>query len=304
MNVVHAIVMAADGGARSWVWAVVAGLVLGSVLIVHAARQIGRSFPPEVRSAASDAVRRRPRMIVVTAVAAGWTIVYALYSLANPATSVLSGAAPAAPRPIASAPLSLPPAVGASSGVSDVISDIADSGGFDVLGFETPSTSDEADTGSPSPESALPPTVPAPPPVACSVEAQAEAVRGAQLLAEGLIGQPLGADGGAVVEALAGCKDPTNTALSLLGPIDVILRLAGINDALPLPSAPYVAPVPIPEAIAAPLRPQVFDVCGQLIRQLYTVALVGPVVRLDYQDIVSVIGIVSSVCQSFAPQKP
>ena len=72
-----------------------AGLVLGGVLVAHAGFAIARAFPEEVRANAVAAIKRRPRLVAVSAGAAVWTLVYLLYSLAYPnsAAFVSSGAA-------------------------------------------------------------------------------------------------------------------------------------------------------------------------------------------------------------------
>ena len=57
---------------------------------------IFRAFPDDVRTAAVAAVKRRPRMVAVTAGVAAWTLVYALYSLAYPNSAAVLGAGGAA----------------------------------------------------------------------------------------------------------------------------------------------------------------------------------------------------------------
>jgi hypothetical protein len=137
-------------------------------------------------------------------------------------------------------------------------------------------------------------------PKPCSLEAQAESVRQAQTAVEQLTGRPVGADTGAVIEALAGCNDPEAVALSLLGPINLILNDAGIPT-LPLPALPGVPQFFLPEAIAAPVRQPVLSVCGQILREIYTAAAVAPVVRISFDDAVAVGNDVATVCAAFAP---
>jgi hypothetical protein len=280
---------------------VLLGLTLGGVLLAHAGLQIARAFPPEVRASAVDAIKKRPRLAAVTAAVAAWTLVYALYSLAYPSGAALLGAPRAeaqvaaaredavdAPAPGVSVSDLLPPSLGGELAVAD----------FDTTPTTSAPSGDTAsDTGPP------PPAVEAgPEPVPCSVEAQAEALRAAQLTVEGLMGRPLGADGAVLVEALAGCKDPTSAALSMLGPINLLLNDAGVP-VLDLPDAPGVPFPPVPEPIAAPLRAQVFDVCGRILAQAYPVAAVAPVFRVSFDDAVATINIVADACGSFAPAR-
>ena len=275
------------------------GLTLGGILLAHAGLQIARAFPPEVRANAVDAVKRRPRLAAVTAIVAAWTLVYALYSLAYPSGAALFGAQRAdaevaasresatdVPAPGVSVGDLLPPSLGGELAVGD----------FDT----TTTTSPGGTAAAPIPD---PPAVePGPAPVPCSVEAQAEAVRAAQVTVEGLTGRPLGADGAVLVEALAGCKDPTSAALSMLGPINLLLNDLGVP-VLDLPDRPGVPFPTVPEAIAAPLREQVFTVCGRILAQAYPVAAVAPVFRVHFDDAVATINIVADACGSFAPAR-
>lgn len=71
------------------------GLVLGGALLTHAGFQISKALPADVRTGAVDAVKRRPRLAVVTLAVFAWTLVYALYSLAYPSGAALIGASSA-----------------------------------------------------------------------------------------------------------------------------------------------------------------------------------------------------------------
>jgi hypothetical protein len=88
----------------------------------------------------------------------------------------------------------------------------------------------------------------------------------------------------------------------MLGPINLLLNDLGIP-VLDLPDAPGVPFPTVPEAIAAPLRSQVFDVCGRILSQAYTAAAVAPVVRISFGDAVAAINIVADACGSFAPAR-
>ena len=155
------------------------GLTLGGVLLTHAGLQIARAFPPEVRASAVDAVKRRPRLAVVTLAVMVWTFVYALYSLAYP-----SGAAFfSAPRDTAT--------VESTSAEEPVLADnrelLAPSIGgelalppdasFTVTPDTTPSSSPPTTT---APAGDAPPTTtattaPPPPAVPCPFDAVADA---------------------------------------------------------------------------------------------------------------------------------
>ena len=276
----------------------VLGLTLGGILLAHAGLQIARAFPPEVRASAVGAIKKRPRLAAVTAAVAAWTLLYALYSLAFPSGAALFGASRAEAEVAASREVVTDPAPGVT--VGDLLPPSL-GGELAVTDFETPTTTTGSQTAtddSPPPPSTEPGTPPAP----CSVEAQAEAVRAAQVTAEGLTGRPLGADGAVLIEALAGCKDPTSAALSMLGPINLLLNDLGIP-VLDLPDAPGVPFPSVPEAIAGPLRPQVFDACGRILSKAYTAAAVAPVARVSFGDAVATINIVADACGSFAPAR-
>jgi hypothetical protein len=283
-----------DVGARSFIWAVIAGLVLGGVLVGHAGVQIFRAFPADTRAAATGAVKARPRAVALAAAVALWTILYLLYSLAYPSAVASTGDA-AAQVGASMLANDIESAAGDALSVSDV--PFGQSTPTEVLDAAGPldantarGTNDDASPGSPG----------GAPPAPCSVAAQAQAVRDAQTQAEALTGRPLGADGGAVVEALAGCNDPTAVALSLLGPVNLLLNDAGVP-MLPLPALPGLPPFFLPEAVAAPLRGPVFDACGQILREVYTVAVVAPVLRIEFDDIVAVANYVGTACGAFAP---
>jgi hypothetical protein len=278
--------------ARDFVWAVALGLLLGGVLVLHAGRSIARAFPDDMRAAAWATVRTRPRMAISAAVIAAWSILYALYSLAYPTASAFPNDAAVASSATDATELSAAPT---SGGIS------FDTGGVPIVDPTTPSVTTPVTT---APASGATSTGGgnAPAPVPCSVAAQAQAVRDAQVAVEMLTGDPLGADGAALVEALAGCKDPTNTALSMLGVVNQLLNKAGITEPIPLPDLPGLPPFAVPEPIAAPLRTTVFDACGQITREIYTVATVSSVIRLEYSDFITIANYVGTVCAAFAPQ--
>lgn len=282
-----------DVGARPFIWAVIAGLVLGGVLVGHAGIQIFRAFPADTRAAATGAIKARPRAAVMAGAVALWTLLYLLYSLAYPAAV----ATPAEQAGSSTLVDNVRTRRDGALSVSDVpFGQSTPTDGLDAAGpleLGTPSSGGDTPDAPPGAGGGNPPAP-------CSVAAQAQAVRDAQTQAEALTGRPLGADGGAVVEALAGCNDPTAVALSLLGPINLLLNDAGIP-MLPLPTIPGLPPFFLPEPVAAPLRAPVFDACGQLLRQIYTVAVVAPVARIEFEDAVAVAEYVASVCGAFAP---
>ena len=57
----------------------------------------------------------------------------------------------------------------------------------------------------------------------------------------------------------------------------------------------------VPEAIAAPLRPVVFEACAEASRQLTTVGAVSIFLHLDYNDLVAIFSNVDAICSAFAP---
>jgi hypothetical protein len=279
---------------RSFVWWVIGGLAVGGILVVHAGLQIFRAFPETTRAAAVGAIRARPRVAAVGGALAAWMLLYALYSIGYPSTV-------ATPTQAASRTRRPPPQSSARQlgGVGALPSLL----GADVL----PAPLDAADSlAAPTPTT---PAAPAPggaggtAPVVCSVEDAANSVREAQAAAEALTGRPFGADMGAVIEAVAGCKDPTNTALSLLGPVNQLLNDAGIPT-LPLPAFPALPPFFLPGEVSEPLRPVVFEACGNVLRQIYTLAAVAPVARIEFDDAVAVGNYVAAICGAFAPEPP
>jgi hypothetical protein len=285
-----------DAPMRAWIWAVVGGLVLGGLLLAHAGLAIGRAFPDDVRANAVGAIKKRPRLAFTSAGVATWTLLYALYSLAYPSGAALLASdtrTPSTPQRLAAGP-PFAPAPGVD--FSDLLSPSL--GAISLGGGTTTTPSGDNSTTAPPPGDS-----PGNKPPECSTAAQAEMLREAQKTVEELTGRPLGADAGVFIEAAAGCKDPTSAALSLLGPINQLLNDAGVP-VLDLPvDIPGVDFPTIPEAIAAPLRPQVFNVCGRILAQGYSVASAAPVLRISFEDAVAVLNIVSSACTAFAPAR-
>jgi hypothetical protein len=136
----------------------------------------------------------------------------------------------------------------------------------------------------------------------CAVEGQADQVRETQMAAEALLGREIGADLSILIESLAGCGDPASAALALLGPIDQLISDLGIlPDTISLPDLPQADLPTVPEPIAAPLRPYVFDACAQASAQLVTVGALAPFFHLDYDQFVETLAIVDKICGAFAP---
>jgi hypothetical protein len=167
-----------EAGPRGFVWAVLAGLVLGGILIAHAGLAIARAFPEDVRANAVAAVKRRPRLAVVAVAVTAWTLVYLLYSLAYPssAASVFGAGAPATPtaavaerdeQPVAVSEL-LTPSLGGELAIAP-----------EPSATVTPDAPPAASTPSdePAPATTTTTTTTAPPPAAepCPFEAVAEA---------------------------------------------------------------------------------------------------------------------------------
>jgi hypothetical protein len=167
-----------EAGPRPWIWAVLAGLVLGGVLIAHAGSQIVRAFPDDVRANALAALKRRPRLVVVTAAIAGWTLIYALYSLAYPSGAALLGAdaqqtgatvaasaTDALPPPIADNRELLPPSIGGELALPS-----------SATATVTPQPTPASTTTTTPPDSAAPEQPPTTEPAPCPVEAIANAL--------------------------------------------------------------------------------------------------------------------------------
>ncbi|MEX0874126.1 MAG: hypothetical protein WD646_05340 [Actinomycetota bacterium] len=278
---------------RWWVWVALAGVLFGAAFLALAWRKIAATFPEDVRAAARDAIRKRPRMVAIAGVVAAWTLVYALYSMSLPAGIVRAGE-------------EIPPDVSGAQLAQeegDVGSASAPSGDA-VTGAAPTGTSfgpGEGEGGVIGP----PPGGGGEPQAPCSVEAQADAIRQAQMAAEALTGRPLGTDASILIEAIGGCGDPASAALALLGPIDQLISDLGIiPDTIPLPDLPSADLPTVPEAIAAPLRPYVFDVCAQASAQLVTVGALAPFFHLDYDQFVETLSVVDKICGTFAPATP
>jgi hypothetical protein len=209
-----------DAGPRSWIWAVVAGLVLGGALVVHAGVMIARSFPEEVRAAATGAVKRRPRLVAIVLLVAAWTIVYGLYSVAYPSGARIEGARATATRSAFSADGPPRPANGPSGGDGSGVS----VGGVAPLTVDASAplavpVGGEGFDASPAGPAAAPTATPGapppgggatPPPANCQAAAVVDTVRQVQAMAEALTGAKLGSDLAAVMAGVAGC--PTSAA--------------------------------------------------------------------------------------------
>jgi hypothetical protein len=291
---------AAEPGPRPWVWLAAAGLLVAAVLVYRAGNAIFRALPPEVQTDAGALVKRHARLAAAGGVVLLWTMVYALYSLGLP--TVVTGARLAGDQARAAGAPRAPATGAVDGGTADLTageSDVAlgsGGGGLSAAG-DLP--------GAPPPTPGSGPAAPTPPPPSgpsCSAAALGDTVRQAQALAEMLTGRPVGADFGLLVEALAGCGDPTNALLSLLSPVDDLLDTLGVPAAIDLPGLPDLPVVPLPEAVAAPLRPYVFNVCSQVQSELVTIAAVSPAIHLNYADVSAAFHKVDAVCKAFAKQ--
>lgn len=72
----------ADTGSTAWVWFVVAGLVVGFVLLWHVVSSAINALPDDVRDRVRGSIRSNGRPLVVSAVVLTWTMAYLLYSVA------------------------------------------------------------------------------------------------------------------------------------------------------------------------------------------------------------------------------
>lgn len=276
------------GVSRAWAGPALIALVVGLALLGRVVVTAVRVLPQADRDAYGTAWRATRRPIATTGVVLVWTLVYALYSLSLPTLGPPREVTVAAPRDDASTVGDV--VDGAPTSTTTVR--LASRPAFGPLDASSPPTTVDARPGAtPSPE----------PPVTCALADAGAAVAEVQAAAEQLTGRRLGAELSLVVEALAGCGDAENAALSLLGPVNQLLNDAGVP-ALPLPAIPELDLPKVPEAIAAPLRPAVFQACGQLTPQLLTVAAVAPVARISVEDALRVLRYVTAVCSAFAPE--
>ncbi|HZN13598.1 MAG TPA: hypothetical protein VFB78_04970 [Acidimicrobiales bacterium] len=284
------VVAAATPGPRPWVWLAALGLLVAALLIYRAGRAIFRALPDAVQADAGALAKRHARLGVTGGVILLWTTVYALYSLGLP--TVVTSASTRRANATAAAPRS--PTTTSSGGLSALGPAPVNEFGAPVVGG--------TNTDAPPPTVArpAPPAPPAPTGPDCSAAAVGDAVRQAQTLAEMLLGRPAGADFGLLVEALAGCGDPSNALLSLLSPIDDVLDTLGVPAAIDLPGLPELPPITLPEAVAAPFRPYVFQVCSQVQAELVTVGAVAPAIHLNYEDLSALFRQVDTVCKVFA----
>lgn len=269
-------------------WPAIAGLLVAFGFLLRAGIGVLSSLPDEQRNRIRDTMRRRSRVLSVAGVVLAWTLVYGLYSMTLP------------PRIVAEAGES-PAQVPIGTGVPVPTSPDTTTGG--------PIAAPPTDVDVPEDVGALPPVIGVLPPPAkgdvqapCSVKDTSDTVREAQQMIEALTGRPLGTDGAVLIDALAGCVEPTTAALSLLGPINTILSQIGIlPETIDLPNIdPIVVPT-VPEEIAAPLRPVVFEVCAEASRQLVTVGALSIFLHLDYNDLVAMFRNVDAICSAFAP---
>jgi hypothetical protein len=272
-----------------WAWPALGGILVGLALLARAALGMIAGLTDDAREHVRGVLRERVRFISVGGVVGAWTLVYALYSMTLPANIQAETTQPeAAPalggEPAVEVPGLVPPTVGGTVTAPAASDPPGDEGGGRLP---------------PTPE--LPPVEPGETQEPCSVKAQADMVRALQKQIEAITG-PIGADVALLVDAVAGCSDPASAALALLGPVNTIIqRLGVLPDTIDLPDTqPLVIPT-IPEPIAAPLRPVVFEACAEASRQLVTVGALSIFLHLDYNDLVAVFRNVDAVCSAFAP---
>jgi hypothetical protein len=285
--------MSSTSSPEAWIWWVVAGLVLGGLLLWHAARAMVRTLPDDVRADLRGAVRRHPRVAATSGVVLAWTSVFALYSLSlapvlEPARASEQEAA-AKPRP---QPAALPTGT-TTAGIGPIPS--FDGGGAPTVAPAAPPAP------VPSVEPPPPDAEPGPAPITCDTDSLAAAVEEVQRTAELLTGQPVGADLSLIIDAAGGCADPTTAVLAMLGPVARLVNLLPLPDTIDLPPTPEVDVPRIPELLAMPLRPYVFQTCAEVSRQLVTVTVVAAVVHIDTEDLATMFETLDDICGAFAP---
>jgi hypothetical protein len=215
--------------ARSWIWAVVAGLVLSGALLLHAGWRAFSALPEPVRAATASTIRRHPRLLAVQLAIALWTVVFALYNLAYPNSFLARSVAQV--TPVAQAPAA-PPAVAASAPTPQVMPApavpkaalpfglSAPVAGTSSSGAEPPTTQPPRPTAAPTPR---------PSPEPCQVQPVADVLRTLDGPAVTLTGRPLGSEAATVAEGAAGCAPPSASWA------EVVLAQGAL--AVPAPSA-------------------------------------------------------------------
>ncbi|MCW2542549.1 MAG: amino acid-binding protein [Frankiales bacterium] len=104
----------AGGASHGWIWAVLGGLALASVLLWHIANAMLSALPEEVRAPVKASVRSNSRPLAVMAVVVLWTLTYALYSVAHLPSTTAPLAAEQTPSGTITTPGS--PAAGSPTG--------------------------------------------------------------------------------------------------------------------------------------------------------------------------------------------
>jgi hypothetical protein len=298
----------ATSSPQGWIWWVVAGVALGALLLWHSVRAMVRTLPVEVRSDLRQAVRTHPRLAATSGVVIAWTAVFALYSLS---LSPIVDLASAGDRPAVAAP-----ANDGDGGTPAPTPEIPSGplGPTELAGpsFDDPAPAGDDDTAAAPttetpvvPEEPVEPTPPdaepGEPPLTCSTDSLAAAVEDAQAAAEALTGAPVGADLSLLIDAAGGCADPTTAVLAMLGPVAQLVNLLPLPPSIGLPAPPPLAVPRVPEFIAGPLRPYVFEACAEVSRQLVTVIVVAVVVHIDNEDLTEMFKTLDTVCGAFAP---
>ena len=275
-----------------WVWPAIAGVLVGGAFLVRAAISMLAGLSDEARASVGSLLKRRVRVISVAGVVATWTLVYALYSMTLPAN--IQQAEAQQPRTVA---LGEQPAPSGSPAV------VSGTTTFPNAGPSTTTTTDDGpQTLPPIDTGELPPIDSGPGQKPCSVKQESDLVRALQGQVEQVLGRPVGADFSVLVDAVAGCSDAASAALALLGPVNEVLQQIGIlPDTIDLPNTPVLQYPTVPEPIAAPLRPYVFEVCSQVSAELVTVSAVSIFLHLNYDDVTALFRNVDAICGAFAP---
>jgi hypothetical protein len=249
--------------ARSWIWAVAAGLLLSGALLAHAAWRAFCALPEPVRTAATATVRRHPRLLAVQAALAVWTLVYALYNLAYPGSFLsppLAQAATVSSNVSAAVPVVAPPAA------VPVPQAVPAAAPLPVAAAPAPvpgAASETAVRSAPAPVKTAAP-IPSPSPQPCQVRPATDVLRMLDGPATTVSGRPLGSEAATAAEAAAGCQAPARGWAEL-----VVGRTPAVG-------------VPAAHAAATDLATRCGDVLGQLVVLRFIAPIAG--LRVSYVD--------------------
>lgn len=266
--------------ARSWIWAVAAGLLLSSALLAHAGWRAFCALPEPVRAATVSTIRRHPRLLAVQAGILAWTLLFVLYHLAYPSSFLSSSLAQATPvsvgAPVAPAPVVVVPSPAGGVPAAAVPVPYVVPAPAPVAENPVPFDQPEAPSLAPSPAPTRTPT-PSPSPQPCQIQPATDALRQLDGPAMTLTGRALGSEEAAVAEGAAGCHAlPAGWAAAVIG--TAVMTPAG--------------------------APDVVTRCGDVLGQLELLRFLAPVAALDVTYIDQAVTHVTLACRSTERTSP